>query len=253
MRVKAINLPAAGPAWTSISHPGPAMNDAPDTLGTPRRATEMSRSPWLMSHLPVVAIMGCILAILMIVPAGFFLDREYGFFTRDPTQIGKIPRYAGYLSGLGVMSWTAGAAISLFTAAVIPSIYKAPGRAGFFLYFGCFTALLACDDLFLIHENFVLGEKAVFLAYGIAALAGIARFRGAFRGRSAGFAKAAAAAFLVSLAIDRTQYLVEARIGDFRILVEDGAKFLGSVCWTIFLCRTGLDAISEGADARSPR
>ncbi|MCZ4260865.1 hypothetical protein O4G76_08430 [Limimaricola sp. G21655-S1] len=186
-----------------------------------------------------------LIAVLLIVPAAAYISRDYGFFTRDPTQIGNIPRYAGFLSSLGVMAWTVGAAVSLFTGAVLASRSRDVADLRFFLFFGGFTALLAWDDLFLIHENFMLGEKPLFLAYGAIALTGIILFREMFWGESRGFALAAAAAFLLSLSVDAGQRLVEAQIGDIRILIEDGAKFIGAVCWAIFLCRIGAASITR--------
>lgn len=186
-----------------------------------------------------------LIAVLLIVPAAAYISRDYGFFTRDPTQIGNIPRYAGFLSSLGVMAWTVGAAVSLFTGSVLASRSRDVADPRFFLFFGGFTALLAWDDLFLIHENFILGEKPLFLAYGSIALIGIVLFREVFRGASRRFALAAATAFLLSLSVDAGQRLIEGRIGDIRILIEDGAKFIGAVCWAIFLCRSGAASISR--------
>ncbi|WP_370160920.1 hypothetical protein [Limimaricola soesokkakensis] len=224
-----------------------------DTAKVPQRVAVGTQHLRLMGYLPAVVIFACVLAILLIIPAAAYVGRDYGFFTRDPTQLGKIPRYAGYLSSLGVMAWTAGASISFFSSAVLFLLSADLFRAKFFLFFGSFTALLAGDDLFLIHENFFFGEKAVFLGYGLIALTGLVLFRSVFNNSAAGFAKLAVAAFLLSLMIDAAQRLMNGPMGDFRILTEDGAKFFGVVCWAIFLCKFGASSILEAFHERSVR
>lgn len=186
------------------------------------------------SLLPAAALAGTAVAIALAIPAAAILHQDYSFFTRDPTQIGRVPFYAGYLSSLGVLAWTTGAAVALFAA----SAAESPASRRFLVYFGCFTALLALDDLFLLHENAPWNEKATFLAYLLAALAGWLLFRAEFRTPAGRFATAAACALLLSLVIDRLQHPLQARIGGARILLEDGAKFFGAVCWAVFLCKT---------------
>lgn len=197
--------------------------------------------------LPAVLAVFCVAMIALIIPAADILDREYGFFTRDPTQIGQVPFYAGYLSSLGVLAWAAGAVIALFSSAMLDVLAEDKSNALFLGYFGGLTVLLTLDDLFLIHENFPLNEKAVFLAYILIAATGCVLFRKQFKRFPAGFAIAAAFLFAVSLVIDRVQSSIQSNIGDFRILIEDGAKFTGAVCWAIFLCKASTAAILESA------
>lgn len=183
--------------------------------------------------------------IALIFPAAALLGKDFGFFTRDPTQIGSIPFYAGYLSSLGVLCWALSTTVALFTSSVLNSLAADRAKTMFLLYFGSLTALLTLDDLFLIHETLPINEKAVFLAYLLIAAAGLVIFRKQFTHYPAGYAIAAAVLFAVSLAIDRKQSSIESAIGGFRILLEDGAKFSGVVCWAIFLCRTSAAAILE--------
>lgn len=181
------------------------------------------------------------------IPAAALLDKDYGFFTRDPTQVGQVPFYAGYVSSLGVLSWTVAAAVALFSSSVLVELAAEPEQVLFLRYFGSLTAWLALDDLFLIHENLPVNEKATFLLYLLITAAGCLYFGKQFRHFPSGFAIAAGAFFAVSLIIDRLQSPLQAEIGDLRIFFEDGTKFLGTVCWAIFLCKTGIRAISEGS------
>lgn len=232
-------------AGRPTSRTGPPMSRIPDTVKPHLHTFDGGRRRLLTAYLPSITLCMSVAAVLLIVPAAAHISRDYGFFTRDPTQIGNIPRYAGYLSSLGVMAWTVGATVSLFTSAVLVSRSRDVADPWFFLFFGALTALLGWDDLFLIHENFFLGEKSLFLVYGAIALTGVVLFRGVFRNEATGFAQAAAAAFLLSLSVDAGQRLIERQIGDIRILIEDGAKFIGAVCWAIFLCKIGAASISR--------
>lgn len=197
--------------------------------------------------LPAIALVSCVALIALIIPLAEMSDRGYGFFTRDPTQIGQIPYYSGYLSSLGVLTWATGAAVALFSAMLLDVLAADRSEATFLFYFGCLTALLTLDDLFLMHENFFLNEKIVFLAYILIALTGCVLFKKHLLRQATGFAITAACAFVVSLTIDRFQYSIQERIGDFRILFEDGSKFFGAVCWAIFLCKASAASLLQSA------
>ena len=198
-----------------------------------------------LTLLPRIALALGMAVIVLILPAAALTGREIGFFTRDPTQIGQVPYYAGVLSSLGVLTWTTGAVIALFTAGLHRLIDHTDGSTGFLGYFGVFTLVLALDDLFLIHENFFLGEKVLFLIYGVMALIGCVLFRRHFHRPSVYFAIGAALAFAASLGVDRGQETIEAAIGGARILLEDGAKFIGAICWAIFLSKASARSLLD--------
>ena len=74
-------------------------------------------------------------------------------FTRDPLSIMDAPVYIGILSNLGILFWTAGAAICFFSAAIISDI-KHQSQAFYFLLFGgIITTVLLFDDFFIFHEK----------------------------------------------------------------------------------------------------
>lgn len=197
----------------------------------------------LLNRLPFILLICSLGAIALIIPVAAVTGMDFGSFTRDPTHLGELRWFAGYLSSLGVMAWTSGAIIALFASGVLFRSGATSNDHQFLAYFGILTAVLAFDDLYLIHENFFLGEKALFLVYGVYALIGCALFRQKFRTQAKNFAIAAALFFVMSLMVDRVQHLVQDTIGDSRILIEDGAKFMGAVCWAIFLAKFSADSI----------
>ncbi|MBT8399086.1 MAG: hypothetical protein KJO98_01305 [Rhodothermia bacterium] len=107
---------------------------------------------------------------------------------------------------------------------------------------GILSIVMMADDLFMLHESagdFVDGaENGLLVGYGVTLLWILIRFRDVIR-RTDSLILLAALLFLgLSAAVDLMQPLVQRRIGEWRILIEDGAKFVGIACWSSYLVLT---------------
>jgi hypothetical protein len=178
---------------------------------------------------------------------------------RDPIMVAGGEQnefYLGLFSNLGVVLWTAAAAICLFAASELSGEPNRQARQ-FLLYAGLFTLLLMLDDLFMLHENYA--EGIVYIFYGMGFLYYMVRFfRLILRLDVVLFALTIPLfgnAVLLDLApwrllpgeriemphavasspIERDELRQLAR--ELRYLLEDGGKFVGICCWAAFHIR----------------
>jgi hypothetical protein len=98
---------------------------------------------------------------------------------RDPISIGNLPLHSGLISNFGCMLMTAAASCALLTYAVLDVDARRQKR--FLLWGGLLSALLAVDDLFLLHEGFLgrigVPEAITLLIYGALVLLWLTHFR----------------------------------------------------------------------------
>ena len=142
--------------------------------------------------------------------------------------------YLGIVSTFGVILWFVTSAICLFAAIVLHAQRASRDIIAFAVFAGLLTGWLAVDDAFMVHENiapkFGIPQKAVILAIVAMALVYIARCWRIILALDpimfglAGFGLAA------SVGLD----LVQTSSSDLHSLFEDGAKFIGIVCWSAF-------------------
>jgi hypothetical protein len=178
---------------------------------------------------------------------------------RDPIMVAggdQSEFYLGLFSNLGVVLWTAAAAICLFAASELSG---APNREArqFLLYAGLFTLLLMLDDLFMLHENYA--EDIVYIFYGVGLLYYVVRFfRLILRLDVVLFALTIPLfgnAVLLDLApwrllpgegIEVPEAIASSPLErdavrhfgrELRYLLEDGGKFVGICCWAAFHIR----------------
>lgn len=107
-------------------------------------------------------------------------------------------------------------------------------KSAFFLYFGFASAFLLLDDFFLIHEqasSFGFSEKYFFLIYGLIIMGGLFIFRREILASDYLLLVIALGFLGASIGVDVIQSRIEGLIGEWRILFEDGFKFLGIVGW----------------------
>jgi len=88
--------------------------------------------------------------ILLLVHAT--TDVSFSVFLDDPLSYLLAPSYIGLASNLGVLFWCASASILIFASVVLRRKGIVGKNASFLLAFGLITALLAIDDLFMVHE-----------------------------------------------------------------------------------------------------
>ena len=151
--------------------------------------------------------------------------------------------YYGLVSNLGIMIWSAGAAVSLFAALLLFFADRPRAEMMFFTAAAAFTSWLALDDLFMIHED-VLPQLGVpeAVTYGLYAAAAAGYFLLSWRAILASRPALMASALVLlgtSVAID---VLVHSE-NTFRVFVEDGAKFLGILAWMSFHLTAALQII----------
>ena len=143
--------------------------------------------------------------------------------------------YFGLFSYLGILLWTACSAICLFAALVLFGHRNGyPDHAQFALSSGLFTGWLALDDLFQVHEKVfpALGipQDFTILIYGLLAFL-LVFFARRLIFRTDPILLGFAIGFLsLSVVVDHLFHGPSA----IRIVIEDGAKFIGIWCWTAY-------------------
>lgn len=175
-------------------------------------------------------------------------DVHTSHLVNDPAALYDFPVYAGVFSHLGVGLWVASATVGLFARAVLRP--AAPRAARFFLAAGLLSALLATDDLFLLHERVApavlgVGEAVVFALEGAAALAVIGVHAGFVFAAQRRLLALAGAAFAAAIGADLWDP------SGLDVLVEDTLKILGIGAWLTFLAVRAAGALRPAAaDAR---
>jgi len=176
----------------------------------------------------------------------FWKDIPFGTLTGDPAAIGGDPLYTGFLSQVGLFFWSAAAAVSLFSAAVLSPHPDAVELRRFLLASGLLTLVLGLDDAFLLHEGlfpyFGVPEILVYATYAGAVLFYLTRFASTIRRTEYVLLGTALLFFGISVALD----LLEPP-GIDRFLLEDGAKLVGIVSWLAYFASAAAAAVQHGA------
>jgi hypothetical protein len=68
--------------------------------------------------------------------------------SRDPAHLADFPLYYGLLSNIGILIWTAGASVALFSSFLLP----AGKERSLLRWAGILTLILTVDDFFLLHD-----------------------------------------------------------------------------------------------------
>ncbi len=139
----------------------------------------------------------------------------------------------GFISNLGIMLWSATAAVCLFAAGVFASINARP-LMWFALSAGLLNGLLALDDAFLLHENvlpyFGIPQNLVLATYVALALAYAAASWRIILASDYVILLVAGFAVSVSLLVDT----VFSSLVPGLVYIEDSAKFFGIFSWASF-------------------
>lgn len=201
-------------------------------------------------HVPTLAVVHglALLALGFAIAVSRYSDIPLAVFTRDPTTTLHGHPLTGVLSNLGVLVWFAAAAVCVFSAAVLWQRRVDRVLPLFLLFSGMFTGLLAFDDMFLFHEMAEyklpqVGEKTVYLVYGLMALVYVIGFRKAILS-SEYVPLLLAFVFLgLSVTVDTFQ---ASWTSPWRIFFEDGFKLLGIANWSGYLIRVCFQALTRG-------
>ncbi len=156
----------------------------------------------------------------------------------DPQTVGELRQaecchaYDGAISNLGLILWAAAATAALFA---VMARLKLKQNFGFAAY-SCFVSgMLLLDDTFLFHEV-VLPELGAPQTVAMAILGGIALVyllawrRLLMESKYSLLLHIGLTFFVVSIGIDQ----VFSSISSTMIVLEDGSKFMGIVCWFLF-------------------
>ena len=180
-----------------------------------------------------------VLALCVPVAAKLIWDIPPADMLRDTAAVLDGPAYAGILSTLGFLLWTAAATICLFVAAAQPY-----ARA-FWLYAATITLILLADDWLMLHENahyIGVTEHVIYGVYAIAMAYYVVRFRQILLRAEYLLLLAAYVCFAGSLVVDALDGVVY--FPGFYI-VEDGFKMFGIMGWLLFHWRLGLSFMTE--------
>lgn len=182
----------------------------------------------LWAGVPALLFYGCALVGLQI--AGLDLVE----ILRDPAQQNGQSSFLGFVSNIGVWLWVSSTAICFFSA-ITGGVEMKGGQRELLFLVGLFSAILAVDDFFMIHDRYV-NEKFCYLAY--AACAGVLLLRHyKVIIETEGFAFLLAG-FLLALSIltDLTQNHLPLCYSHVQIF-EEGFKFIGGATWLYFASR----------------
>ncbi|MDC6350898.1 hypothetical protein PP178_04995 [Zeaxanthinibacter sp. PT1] len=183
---------------------------------------------FLIVFFPSVLFLGIALSGLM----------ELGFtpmeILRDPAQQMSYPSVLGFVSNIGVWLWISAGSICFFT---LLTRWQELSRwqQELLLLVGILAMSLGADNFFMLHERF--NEKIFFLFYALVAVMLLYRYYSyIMRIEPQGFLMTGL--FLAtSVLIDMTQRFFPAELLEIRIIMEDGAKFMGAASWLYFSAR----------------
>jgi len=168
---------------------------------------------------PAAVALGVAIAIGAVV-ASELAGVRMGMFTRDIQSLSAsgglaLPHYAGSLSMLTIMVWTAGSALAFAAAAVVRP------RRSWLLVLGALLFMIAVDDAFMLHEGLGLPEVGFVIVYGV--VAGWLAFRSLahLRDGSGTAILVGCAALALAAAFDRW--------GTDPYLLEDHFKLIGAL------------------------
>ena len=207
-------------------------------------ATCLRRTPLALYALAVLP------PAVLLVAMGIQSRVPVGHLTRDPLAVaretGALSVTHGLLSNLGVLVLAASVGAAASGAAILLASGNGRRRYATFMLLGAtIGAMLAVDDLFMIHESPhfapVGGERSVLAVHAVALTAYLALFRHEIVVEThGGLLGLALALFAPSVAIDATG--IDAPMESLYWLAEDGAKFLGIAAWAAFQIAAATDA-----------
>ncbi len=167
----------------------------------------------------------------------------------DPVIVGDGPVHAGVFSNMGVLVWWSGATAAVLLGALL--LRQGDARAGrAMLVLGAITAVLAADDLFLLHEQFgpnVLGiaQDTILAGYALGIVVVLVALRQFLLASAWPILALSLFAFAVSVVSD----LLADEETSTQSVIEDGAKFVGIAAWTVFLVQAGWSRLRPEAAA----
>ncbi len=168
----------------------------------------------------------------------------------DVTRSANVHPLTGAISSMGAFLWFAAAAIAAFTLAM-PTVRRSRERAAFLAAGMTLSLYFWFDDFFLFHEGLVpqsgLTQPVIYAVIVLAVVAYSWLFRASILAARPVLFATALAFLALSMGIDLALKDLMRGLGAWSVLVEDGLKWLGIVCWLAFhalACRE----LAAGAD-----
>jgi hypothetical protein len=198
-------------------------------------------------YLPIVLLF-LLVGVLSRVTANVSL----AFLLRDVTATAKLPFFAGFVSQLELILWSASLTVCLFTLVVIRgrmTDFSASKR--FLVHSTIFTAVLMLDDCFLFHEEIAplylhLDELVVFTVYALVGIGFVIWNWREIMSSEYALLLLAFALFAASIALDAVpKEALSARYfwEQLELFLEDGLKFAGIVTWLLYFARYAIQRI----------
>jgi hypothetical protein len=133
-------------------------------------------------------------------------DVAPGMLSRDPADFVRLPWYLGALSTLGIVLWTASAAVCGLTSYFLHRSGSRSQAKIFLLVSACVSGLLMIDDAYLLHDRVLPGagvsDSVTYTVYALVVFAYIAVFMRTWRRTLYLVMFAAFTAFAVSILMD---------------------------------------------------
>jgi hypothetical protein len=200
-------------------------------------------------YLPIV-----LLFVLAGVLSRVTANVSLGFLLRDVTATAKLPFFAGFVSQLELILWSASLTVCLFALVVIQ------GRKGdfsaskrFLVHGTILTAILMLDDSFLFHEEIAplylhLDELVVYTVYALVGIGFVILNWREIMSSEYALLLLALALFAVSVALDAVpKEALSARYfwEQLEMFLEDGSKFAGLVTWLLYFARYAIQRMES--------
>ena len=176
------------------------------------------------------------------------------YFTRDVSAIGDLPFYAGLVSQLGGLLWSAALTICIFTFFLLKRFGPDTERSRrFLLQAVILTGVLLLDDFFLFHEDIGpdylhLSERVIVLSYLILTVLFLFINHREILSSEYLLLGLALAMFGLSIFLDAADLDNYDQYGLFfteqiQIFLEDGFKFVGIATWLAYFVRYSVQHI----------
>ncbi|MCU0380075.1 MAG: hypothetical protein MUE58_02700 [Chitinophagaceae bacterium] len=195
--------------------------------------TTKRNATFSLFNLALLAVPTALIAFVVVVSSVRGIPVK-NFFS-DTNAIGDLPFYTGIVSNMGIILWFSSAVIAWFSARLAGNeVHRS--QYLYLNYFGLLSLVLFLDDMLMIHEQVpgilpFVSEKKIYAAYLALVLYGMYRYRAVILKTPYSIAMMSLLFLLFSLVVDIFQERLEGEIGRYRIVLEDGFKFLGIVHW----------------------
>lgn len=209
------------------------------------------RTQWAQWRTPILAILGfgtLVMTVVLIAPA-FGISDHYRL-TADVPTVPNPTLYDGLVSNLGMVAWTAGTFVALFTAALLRDRPAFSGMRRFLTYGGLLTGALLLDDLFMGHDSLLpdylnIPELAGLAVIGAAVLGFLWVFRAVLPATPWLFLALAVLGLGLMTAFDVVEK--EVTIPAHHVW-EEGSKFIGIMMWSAYFVATSAEELRRLLD-----